>query len=70
MTWRIKREKAELALMNAGKTWRGIAKDTHTSPGTIVKALKGQGKTSLRTIGKLADALGVSVEEIAGNVPE
>ena len=70
MVWRIKRERAELALMNARKTWKQIAEDTHTSPGTIVKALQGKGKTSLKTIGKLADALGVQVEEIAESVPD
>lgn len=68
MTWKLDREKAELALMNARKTWRGVAKETHTSPATIVKALKGQGNTSLRTIGKLALALGVDAAEIAENV--
>ncbi len=70
MAWKINREKAELALMNARKTWREVAKETYTSPATIVKALKGQGNTSPKTIGKIAAALGVDAAEIAESIEE
>lgn len=70
MVWKVNREKAELALMNSGKTWGKIAKETHTAPNTIIKALKGQGKTSLQTIGKMAAGLGVDAADIAENVEE
>lgn len=62
--WRIDREKAELALVNSMKTWASIAKETHTSPATIVKALKGQA-ISTKTAGKIAFALGVDALDIA-----
>jgi len=70
MVWKVNREKAELALMNANTTWGAIAKETHTSPATIIKALKGTGKTSLKTIGKMAAGLGVNAEDIAENVDD
>ena len=65
MAWKVNRKKAELALMNCGKTWMQIAKETHTSPGTIIKALQGKGRTSLKTLSKMAAGLGVDAAEIA-----
>lgn len=70
MVWRVNRAKAELALMNSGKTWSEIARETKTSPVTIINALKGKSKTSLRTIGKMAAGLGVDAADIAENVEE
>ena len=65
MGWKVNRQKAELALMNSGKTWGKVAKETHTAPNTIIKALKGQGNARLQTIGKIAGALGVDAADIA-----
>lgn len=65
MGWRLNKTKAEVALMDAGKTWAEVARETKTSPGTIYAALNGKRKTSLKTLGKLAAALGVSVAVIA-----
>ena len=70
MVWRVNREKAELALMNSGKTWAAVARETKTSPVTIINALKGKGKTSLKTIGKMAAGLGVDAADIAENIDE
>lgn len=70
MAWRLIKTKAELALMNAGKTWAEIAKETKTSPATIYYALSGKRKTSTKTISKLARALGVSAADIAESIEE
>ena len=69
MAWKVNRKKAELALMNCNKTWGQIAKETHTSPCTIIKALQGKGNTSLKTIAKMAAGLGVDAGEIAEDMP-
>lgn len=70
MAWRLVKAKAELALMNACKTWAEVARETKTSPATIYYALSGKRKTSAKTIGKLAKALGVDVSDIAESVEE
>ena len=70
MAWRLIKAKAELALMNTGKTWSQIAAETKTSPATIYYALSGKRKTSIKTIGKLAKALGVDAAEIAEVIEE
>ena len=70
LAWRVVRTKAELALMNAGKTWAQVAAETKTSPATIYYALSGKRKTSTKTIGKLAKALGVSAADIAESIDD
>lgn len=65
MAWVLKAKEIELAAMKQGKNMNDVRLAAGIAVNTLYDAMKGRRRPTLKTVSKIAAALGVSVEEIA-----
>lgn len=66
--WKLNKDKIAYEAMRRGMTMTQIMKGAHISPAAWYGSINGTRKTSVLTVGKVSQFLGVEPEAIADNV--